>query len=62
MDKRTLQRKGYAIKRSAVGWWVDGVCGYMVSTYHPTEALAIEAAGKAIAEAKASGRKPIWMF
>lgn len=62
MTKRTLQRKGYTIKHAAVGWWVDGVCGYMVSGYHPTEALAIEAAGKAIAEAKKSGGTPCWMF
>lgn len=62
MTKRTLKRKGYAIKHTAVGWWVDGVCGYMVSGYHPTEALAVAAADKAIADAKASGSRPCWMF
>lgn len=63
MTKRSLRRKGYTIKHTAaVGWWVDGVCGYMVSGYHPTEALAIEAAGNAIVEAKASGRNPCWLF
>ena len=63
MTKRTLQRKGYAIKHTAaVGWWVDGAFGYMVSGYHPTEDLAIAAASSAIAEAKASGGRPCWLF
>lgn len=62
MTKRTLQRKDHTIKHTLVGWWVDGACGYMVSGYHPTEDLAILAAGIAIAEAKNSGRKPCWMF
>lgn len=63
MTKRTLLRSGYTIKHtSSVGWWVDGVCGYLVSGYHDTEAVAVEEAGKAIAEASADGRRPCWMF
>jgi hypothetical protein len=34
----------------------------MVSGYHPTEALALAAASAAIAEAKASGSRPCWLF
>lgn len=63
MTKRALQRKGYTIKHAAaVGWGVDGACGYMVSGYHSTEALALAAASAAIAEAKASGSRPCWLF
>lgn len=62
MTKRTLQRHGYTIKHSAVGWWVDGACGYMVAGYYPTEALAVTEAGKAIATAKSTGDRPVWLF
>lgn len=62
MTKRTLQRKGYKIKHTDVGWWVDGACGYMVSGYHPIEDLAIKAASQAIASAIASGDRPCWLF
>jgi hypothetical protein len=62
MTKRTLQRHGYIIKHTIVGWWVDGACGYMVSGYHSTEHLAIDAASDAIAKAKAARGRPVWMF
>lgn len=62
MTKRTLQRHGYTIKHTIVGWWVDGACGYMVSGYHSTEPEAIGAASDAIAKAKAAGSRPAWMF
>lgn len=62
MTKRTLQRKGYTVKHAAVGWWVDGVCGYLVAGYFPSEAQAVKEAGKAIATAKASGERPVWLF
>ena len=62
MSKRTLQRKGYTIKHTSAGWWVDGACGYMVSSYHPTEEEAIAAAVAAIKEAVASGDRPVWLF
>ncbi len=62
MTKRTLQRHGYTIKHTSVGWWVDGACGYMVSGYHATEDLAVSAAGDAIKQAKAVGSRPSWLF
>lgn len=62
MTKRTLQRHGYTVKHSQVGWWVDGAGGYLVAGYFPNEAQAIEEAGKAIAEAKAMGARPSWLF
>lgn len=63
MTKRTLQRLGYSIKyTSAVGWWVDGVCGYKVSGYWPTEDQAVTEAGERIRAAVAAGEQPIWLF
>lgn len=62
MTKRTLQRHGYSVKHTSVGWWVDGACGYLVAGYFPTEGQAVEEAGKAIAQAKAEGRNPSWML
>lgn len=63
MTKRTLRRLGYSIKNtSAVGWWVDGLCGYMVSGYYATAAQAVAAAGQRIKDARATGARPIWLF
>lgn len=63
MPKRTLQRMGYTIKHTAVGWWVDGASGYKVGDgYATTEAEAIEVASDAIKAAKAGGRSPVWLF
>lgn len=62
MTKRALRQRGYTIKHTNIGWWVDGACGYMVSGYHPTERLAIEAASRAISQAKAAGMQPCWLF
>ncbi len=63
MNKRTLQKHGYKIKHTSVGWWVDGACGYKVTPgYYDSEQEAINAAAEKIAEAKSSGCRPCWMF
>lgn len=63
MTKRTLKRRGYTIKHTeAVGWWVDGACGNMVSSYWPTEEQAVTAAGQRIRAALAAGERPVWLF
>ncbi len=63
MSKRTLQRDGYTIKHTAaVGWWVDGVCGYLVAGYYSSEDRAVAGASEAIAAAKARDSRPCWMF
>lgn len=63
MTRRTLKRRGYTIKHSIVGWWVDGFCGYKVGDgYANSEAQAVLDAGNAIAAAKVADRKPIWLF
>lgn len=42
-----LLNKGYIIKHGKVGWWVDGVCGFLVSDgYYDTEEEAITEAIK----------------
>lgn len=62
MTKRRLRRLGYAIKSTpAVGWWVDGAFGYLVSGYWPTEAEAIGAASARISSAIAAGGRPAWL-
>jgi hypothetical protein len=62
MTKRTLLRHGYEIKRTAVGWWVDGFCGYLVAGCFETEARAVAEASEAIAAAKSTGRRPVWFI
>jgi len=53
MTENTLKRKGYKIKHSsAVGWWVDGACGYAVAAYFYTKKEAISEASKEIERAK----------
>lgn len=64
-DKSTklrLERMGYVIKRTEVGYWVDGAYGYLVAGYYRTEAEAISCAANAIQQARASDRRPVWMF
>jgi hypothetical protein len=37
--------EGYTLRRCAAGWFVDGLCGYMVtSTYYPRRSEAINRA------------------
>lgn len=62
MTKRSLLKRGYAVKYGSPGWWVDGAFGYLVAGYYPTEDLAVLEAGKAIAQAKAAGRNPAWLL
>lgn len=60
--KRSLERMGYVVKHSAVGHWVDGACGYLVAGYYGTQSEAISRAAIAIQQARAAGRRPVWMF
>jgi formylmethanofuran:tetrahydromethanopterin formyltransferase len=62
MNRRTLQKHGYTIKHTIVGWWVDGACGYNVASVCDSEQEAINAASAAITAAKQSGSRPCWMF
>lgn len=63
MTKRSLQRMGYSIKRTpAVGWWVDGACGYLVSAYWPSEADAVIHAAVAITTARQASAEPAWFI
>jgi hypothetical protein len=59
---RTLQRKGYKVKSSAVGHWVDGNCGYRVAGYFSTQTEAVAVAGSRIAETEKNGRRPAWLI
>lgn len=62
MNIRTLQRKGYEVKSSSVGHWVDGRCGYMVAGYFNTQAEAVTAATDRIAQAIINGAHPVWLI
>ncbi len=62
MHLRTLQGKGYAVKSSAVGHWVDGRYGYLVAGYYATQAEAVAVASSRITEATKSGARPAWLF
>lgn len=55
MHIRTLQRKGYAVKSSSVGHWVDGRCGYLVTGYHESREEAVEESARLIQAAVTSG-------
>jgi Ser-tRNA(Ala) deacylase AlaX len=60
MTERTMRRKGYQIKHSVVGWWVDGACGYKVAVYFDTKEEAISEASKEIERAKKEISKSIF--
>jgi hypothetical protein len=61
VTEQTLTRKGYQIKNSsAVGWWVDGACGYAVAAYFDTKEAVIKHASKVIESAKKTGIHPLW--
>lgn len=62
MGKRQLLRLGYRIKHTSAGWWVEGRCGYSVTSYHATESDAVISASERIKAEKAAGNRPIWMF
>jgi hypothetical protein len=62
MTKRTIERLGYSVKHTeAVGWWVDGACGYLVSGYWQTATEAVNKAAAEIAEARRAGVHPAWL-
>lgn len=60
--KRRLERMGYVIKHSEVGYWVDGAYGYLVAGYYRTQTEAISCAANAIQQASGSDSRPVWMF
>lgn len=62
MHIRTLQRKGYALKSSSVGHWVDGRCGYLATGYHESREEAVEEAARLIQAAVTTGKKPAWLL
>nr|WP_234288220.1 hypothetical protein [Pseudomonas fluorescens] len=62
MHIRTLQRKGYTVKSSAAGYWVDGRCGYLVAGYYPSQAEAVIEASTLIVKATQNGARPVWFF
>lgn len=50
---RKLKKMGYEIKHTdAVGWWIDGACGYGVACYYTTLRQACIVALKRIEKAK----------
>jgi hypothetical protein len=57
---------GYKIKRSTVGWWVEGAHGYAVfprggrGPYHDKRTAAIEAAMAEIGRAREMLTRPAW--
>lgn len=58
-----LRQAGYAIKHTrAVGWWVDGRCGFLVAGYEHDKAVIVARASQLIAEAKAANRQPSWLI
>ena len=64
MRMRDLERLGYRLKYTSVGWWVDGACGYLVSGYHDTRAAAVRAANRARTAALQSTwyERPVFLF
>lgn len=53
---------GYHLKHTdAVGWWVDGRGGYLVTGYHKTRGAAVDIARGVIAAAKLNKRRPVWL-
>ena len=63
ITKRTLEKIGYRFKYNEhVGWWADGMYGYLVAGYFESEKLAVDAVENAIESAVAEGRQPSWMF
>lgn len=60
MTEQTIERKGYQIKNSVVGWWVDGGYGYLVAGYHDSKKSAVAHASRVIESAETSNIKPLW--
>lgn len=62
MHVRTLQRKGYCLKHTDIGWWVDGAFGYLVAGYFASKNEAVVAASRNIRAAAHTASKPAWFF
>ncbi len=62
MHISTLRRRGYAVKASTVGHWVDGRFGYLVAGYYPSQKEAVTEAGRRIVEAERTGTTPAWLL
>ncbi len=59
---RRLNRIGYLVKHCGAGWFVDGLCGYMVTGYHPTKAQAVRMAVTIIKDCQRHGGMPSWRY
>jgi len=63
MGTRDLLKAGYSIKHTdAVGWWVDGLCGFLVAGYFSTKRKAVRKASDAINAAQDGKTHPVWLF
>ena len=62
MAKNNGLPDGYVLKRTMVGWWVDGACGYAVAAYFDTKAEALKEAKRKIREARRTGSWPSWRY
>ena len=60
--KRWLKRRHYELKSSDVGYWVDGLCGFLVVGYFRTASEATRVAMERIKEARAKKEHPTWLF
>ena len=60
--KSELEKLGYQLESTFIGWWVDGAYGYLVSGYWPSKEKAIFEATAAVESAISEGRKPAWLF
>lgn len=61
LQRQRLEAAGYTLKHTpAVGWWVDGACGYPVAGYFDREEEAVVAATSEILEAEGTGEYPSW--
>ena len=62
INLRFLKRHGYELKSSAIGWWVDGACGYLVAGYYQSGHQAARKAVAAINKAATDNEYPSWRF
>jgi len=57
-----LIKHNYQINHSHIGWWVDGLCGYLVSGYYSTRKEAVLEAYSRIQKAIKTKEHPVWFF
>ena len=46
--KDELEKLGYQVESTSIGWWVDGAYGYLVSGYWPSKEKALFEATAAV--------------